>query len=167
MKLWKVAACLGAGALCVVTGGLAAPAVGAAIGSTFMGLSGAAATSAGLAALGGGALAAGGAGMAGGTLLVSAIAGSIGVGAMAVGATVAEGTKAKKENSELREKLKNSNQSEATKQQIIKQLNEKLERLKAELNAEKIKGDASAKKINSLEEQIDDLYYTIKYAQKA
>ena len=52
----------GAGAICFVTGGLAAPAIGSVIGSTFMGLSGAAATSAGLAALGGGSLAAGGAG---------------------------------------------------------------------------------------------------------
>ncbi|MBU3221041.1 hypothetical protein [Clostridium algidicarnis] len=83
MKFWKLAACLGAGTLCIVTGGLAAPAVGAAIGSSFMGLSGAAATSAGLAALGGGSLAVGGAGMAGGTALVSAIAGGIGAGAIA------------------------------------------------------------------------------------
>lgn len=65
MKLGKVLLILGAGAACVVTGGLAAPAIGAVVGTTFMGLSGAAATSAGLAALGGGALAAGGAGMAG------------------------------------------------------------------------------------------------------
>jgi uncharacterized protein HemX len=147
MKLWKVAACVGAGALCVVTGGLAAPAVGAAIGSTFMGLSGAAATSAGLAALGGGSLAVGGAGMAGGTALVSAIAGGIGAGAMAVTTTLAEGTKAKKENSVLREKLRNSNESEATKQEIIKQLNKKVERLQAELKAEKDKSNASAEKI--------------------
>ncbi|MFH5208110.1 hypothetical protein ACHIPZ_07775 [Antrihabitans sp. NCIMB 15449] len=62
---------LGAGAL---TGGLAAPAVGAAVGGT-LGLSGAAATSAGLAALGGGSLAAGGFGVAGGTLLVTGVGG--------------------------------------------------------------------------------------------
>ncbi|MBF6148034.1 hypothetical protein [Nocardia nova] len=62
---------LGAG---VVTGGMAAPAIGAAIGGT-LGLSGAAATSAGLAALGGGSLAAGGFGVAGGTMLVSSVGG--------------------------------------------------------------------------------------------
>ncbi len=54
MKIGKVLLILGAGAACVVTGGLAAPAIGAVVGTTFMGLSGAAATSAGLAALGGG-----------------------------------------------------------------------------------------------------------------
>ena len=52
-----------------VTGGAAAPFIGAAIGAA-MGLSGAAAVSAGLAFLGGGALAAGGLGMAGGTAVV-------------------------------------------------------------------------------------------------
>jgi hypothetical protein len=58
-----------AAALVGITAGLAAPAIGAAIGG-LMGLSGAAATSAGLAFLGGGALAAGGFGMFGGTVAV-------------------------------------------------------------------------------------------------
>jgi hypothetical protein len=52
-----------------ITGGLAAPVIGAAIGGA-MGLSGAAAISAGLAFLGGGAIAAGGFGMAGGTVVL-------------------------------------------------------------------------------------------------
>jgi hypothetical protein len=70
----------GGAVLGAITGGLAAPLVGAAIGST-MGLSGAAASSAGLALLGGGSIAAGGLGMAGGTALVSASAslGSLGL----------------------------------------------------------------------------------------
>lgn len=55
-----------------------APAVGGAIGSTFLGLSGAAATNAGLAMLGMGSLAAGGLGMAGGTLVVAAAGGLLG-----------------------------------------------------------------------------------------
>lgn len=46
MGLGKILAIVGAGAACVITGGLAAPAIGAAVGAT-MGLSGAAATSAG------------------------------------------------------------------------------------------------------------------------
>jgi phage antirepressor YoqD-like protein len=62
------------------TGGLAAPIIGGAIGTTFLGLSGAAATSAGLAFLGGGSLAAGGLGMAGGTTLVTAALGAGGAG---------------------------------------------------------------------------------------
>lgn len=124
MKIWKIAACVGAGALCVATGGLAAP------------------------------LAAGGIGI-GGTSLASAIAG--GVGSITVATTIAEGEKAKKENKELKEKLSNANESDAVKQQIIKDLNTKLERLKAELDAEKKKNDASKEKIKSLEEQIRDI----------
>lgn len=76
--LLGTAAVVGGGALCFVTGGLAAPAIGAAVGSA-MGLSGAAATSAGLAAIGGGALAAGGLGMAGGTAIISAVAAALGM----------------------------------------------------------------------------------------
>ena len=56
-------------AIIAVTGGIAAPVIGAAIGGV-MGLSGAAAVSAGLAFLGGGAIAAGGFGMAGGTVVL-------------------------------------------------------------------------------------------------
>jgi hypothetical protein len=57
---------------------LAAPAMGAAIGSTFYGLSGAAATSKGLALLGGGAIASGGLGMAGGVSVVTATGAALG-----------------------------------------------------------------------------------------
>lgn len=56
----------------------AAPAVGGAIGTSLLGLSGAAATNAGLATLGGGALAAGGAGMAGGVAVVTAAGSALG-----------------------------------------------------------------------------------------
>jgi hypothetical protein len=71
----------------VATAGVAAPAIGTAVGGT-MGLTGAAATSAGLAALGGGSLAAGGAGMAGGTALIGALGGLGGAG---IGALAASG----------------------------------------------------------------------------
>lgn len=71
----------------VATVGVAAPAIGAAVGGT-MGLSGAAATSAGLATLGGGSLAAGGYGMAGGTALIGALGG---VGGAGLGALIASG----------------------------------------------------------------------------
>lgn len=75
----------------VFTAGLAAPAIGAAVGGTVFGLYGAAATSAGLAALGGGSLAAGGLGMAGGTAVISAAGGLLGLG---VGAGAATGASA-------------------------------------------------------------------------
>lgn len=82
---WKVAGvAIAGGAIGWLTMGLAAPAIGAAIGGA-MGLSGAAATSAGLALLGGGSLAAGGLGMAGGTMLLA------GIGSVVGGATAAKG----------------------------------------------------------------------------
>lgn len=72
---------IGAGGIVgVLTAGLAAPAIGAAIGGA-MGLSGAAAASAGLALLGGGAVAAGGFGMAGGTAVIIGLGGLAGAGA--------------------------------------------------------------------------------------
>ncbi|MEV0297524.1 hypothetical protein [Nocardia sp. NPDC050710] len=70
----------------VATGGVAAPAIGAVVGSSLLGLSGAAATSAGLAALGGGSLAAGGFGMAGGAALVTGVGGLAGAGVAGAGA---------------------------------------------------------------------------------
>lgn len=73
---------IGAGGLGVATAGLAAPAIGAAIGSA-MGLSGAAAVNAGLAALGGGAISAGGLGVAGGTALIGGMGGLVGSGGAA------------------------------------------------------------------------------------
>ena len=73
-KIAKVSgAAVGSAALLGISAGLAARAIGGAIGSSFMGLSGAAATSAGLAFLGGGTLAAGGFGTVGGTCVVSAL----------------------------------------------------------------------------------------------
>ncbi|WP_216828596.1 hypothetical protein [Alkalihalobacterium elongatum] len=78
---WSIA---GTGAA-ILTAGLAAPAIAAAIGGT-MGLAGAAATSAGLAAIGGGAIAAGGLGMAGGMQILiggGALLGAVGGGSIA------------------------------------------------------------------------------------
>lgn len=57
---------------------VAAPAIGGAIGTGLMGLSGAAATNAGLAAIGGGALATGGMGMAGGAAILGATGAALG-----------------------------------------------------------------------------------------
>jgi hypothetical protein len=80
---YKVVIVAAAAIVVAITGGVAAPVIGGAIGAA-MGLSGAAAVSAGLAALGGGAIAAGGLGMAGGTAVL------IGGGAM-LGAGIAGG----------------------------------------------------------------------------
>lgn len=75
---------VGGAAAGLLTGGLAAPLIGSAVGGA-MGLSGAAATSAGLALLGGGAVAAGGLGVAGGTAIVVGVIGASGAGVGAAG----------------------------------------------------------------------------------
>lgn len=165
MKAWKVVACLGVGALCIITGGLAAPAIGAAVGSSVLGLSGAAATSAGLAAIGGGSLAAGGLGMAGGTAIISAVAGGVGAVTTAVATNAVEGAKAKKQNEELRSELKKSNIDNATKQKVIMQLNEQVKKLGKALAYEKARVDKSDERIRVIEEQLADVLETLKTAQ--
>ena len=167
MKLGTVLLVLGAGAACVATGGLAAPAIGAVVGTSMLGLSGAAATSAGLAALGGGALAAGGAGMAGGTLLVQAVAGGVGILGAGIASNAADGAKAKKQNTELREELRQQNIDSATKQKMILQLNQKIDILKKALSEEKSKTDRNEEKIKSLEEQLKKVVQTLEEAKAA
>lgn len=166
MKIGKIIGVLGVGALCVVTGGLAAPAIGAAVGGV-MGLSGAAATSAGLAAIGGGSLAAGGLGMAGGTAIIQAVAGGVGVLGSKIAFSAADAASAKKENRELRDELKKSNIDNATKQKVITQLNAKIDQLKNELQKERVKADKNEETIKIIQEQIDDLYETLKVARAA
>jgi hypothetical protein len=167
MKAWKVVSCLGAGVLCVVTGGLAAPVIGAVVGSSVLGLSGAAATSAGLAAIGGGSLAAGGLGMAGGTAIISAVAGGVGAVTTAVATNAAEGAKAKKQNEELRSELKRSNLDNTTKQKVIMQLNDQVEKLRKALAEEKARVDKSDERIRVIEEQLADVLETLKSARAA
>ncbi|WP_282781943.1 hypothetical protein [Nocardia sp. CC201C] len=85
----KYALLAGAGlGLGILTGGLAAPAIGGAYGALVLGYSGAAATSAGLAAIGGGSIAAGGLGMAGGAALITGFSGAVGAGAVTLAGKV-------------------------------------------------------------------------------
>lgn len=167
MKFGKFLCVLGAGAACVVTGGLAAPAIGAALGTTFMGLSGAAATTAGLAALGGGSLAAGGAGIAGGTAIIQLVAGGVGLLGAGIATNAAEGKKAKIENEELRSELSRQNLDSATKQKVIMQLNNKVEMLRDALAKEKKKTNYNAEKIMLLQQQLDDVLNTLEVARAA
>jgi hypothetical protein len=85
---WVAGGVIGAAAVVAPLAFFAAPAVGAALGSSMLGgsLTGAAATSHGLAMLGGGAAASGGLGMAGGTAVVTATGTALGG---ALGATTA------------------------------------------------------------------------------
>lgn len=72
------AATIGTAAVITPLAFVAAPAIGGAIGTGLMGLSGAAATNAGLAAIGGGAIAAGGMGIAGGAAILGATGAALG-----------------------------------------------------------------------------------------
>ena len=164
-KLTKALIAIGATAACVATGGLAAPAIGAAVGSSLLGLSGAAATSAGLAALGGGSIAAGGLGVAGGTLLVQAVAGGAGIVSAHIASNAIEGAKAKKENEKFREQLKKAKIDDATKQKIIIKLNEKINSIQTALGEEKRRTQCSEEKIKAMELQLDELEKTLCLAQ--
>ena len=77
---WVAGGSIGAAAVIAPMALFAAPAIGAALGSSMLGgsLTGAAATSHGLAMLGGGAVASGGLGMAGGTAVVAATGTALG-----------------------------------------------------------------------------------------
>lgn len=165
MKIGRLVGALGVGALCVATGGLAAPAIGAVVGSSVLGLSGAAATSAGLAALGGGSLAAGGLGTAGGTALIQAVAGGVGLVGSKIAFSAADASSNKKENKELREALKKANIDNATKQKVIIQLNKKIDELKCALKEEERKTNKNEETIRILKEQLNDVIETLKVAE--
>lgn len=155
--LVTLGAVAGAGALCFVTGGLAAPVVGSAIGSTFMGLSGAAATSAGLAALGGGSLAVGGAGMVGGTALVSGVAAGLGATGAGVGAVIHSGEKAKRENKDLTQKYQDVCKDEKAKQEIIKKQQVQIDELRKQVKELDKTAVDYHEKYENLMHQITDL----------
>ena len=155
--LLKLGGIAGAGALCFATGGLAAPAIGSVIGSTFMGLSGAAATSAGLAALGGGSLAVGGAGMAGGTALISSVAAGLGATTVVGGTVIASGVKAKRDNEDLKAKYQDMAKNNITKQEIIKKQQEEINDIKTIMkNLDESAADYK-EKYDNLKQQLDYL----------
>lgn len=152
------------GATCFLTAGAAAPAVGAFIGSTFMGLSGGAATSAGLAALGGGALAAGGGGMAAGAALVTASLTSAG----ALLGTLGMGTVANffRDSNKRFEEALYVQRNYAKAQEIIRQQEAKIRQLQQRLMAGKEKRNSDVVKIRRLEEAIDTLAKMIESNQE-
>lgn len=153
----RVGGALAAGAL--VAGGagfLAAPFIGATIG-TGMGLSGAAATSAGLAALGGGSLAAGGAGMAGGVLFVSAtgaaVGGAVGGGGVALFQLGSRQAQIELRKLELKFKvaLLQTQASQRVAQRFAVHLHDEVEALRAQLDEERRYSDDRSARITTLE----------------
>lgn len=143
------------GALCFFTAGAAAPAVGAFIGSSFMGLSGAAATSAGLAALGGGAIAAGGGGMAAGTALVTACLTGAGglLGALGMGTAANFFRESNKEFEQALYEQKDV----AKAQEIIRSQEAKIREIESELQEERDRSASNKQRIAKLEQAIEKL----------
>jgi hypothetical protein len=153
------------GAVCFITAGAAAPAVGAFVGSSFMGLSGCAATSAGLAAIGGGSVAAGGGGMAAGATLITTTLTASGatVGLLGAG-TVANFMK--DSNKEFEEAL-HQQKNFAKAQEIIKKQENKIRELKVKLADMRKQSDTNAKKIRQLSDLIEKLTAMVNVNKKA
>ena len=142
-------------AICAVSAGVAAPAIGALIGSS-MGLSGAAASSAGLALLGGGSLAAGGGGVAAGTAAVVATGAVVGGGGAAAALSVKENIAGAYDKKTLKAVIKKQQKDNLTKQQITENLIKAIETQKARLvELEKMK--VSKRDIASVKLQIANL----------
>lgn len=123
----------------LLTGGLAAPLIGSAIGGT-MGLSGAAATSAGLALLGGGAVSAGGVGVAGGTVVVAGVAGmgSAGLGAAGTWLRGAEADEVVVESAKLEVLfdyvIRRDEQADELQRVVVENLQRQIDQLVEEVN---------------------------------
>ena len=105
--------------------------------------------------------------MAGGTALIQAVAGGVGLIGAGIATNAADCAKFKKQNVELREKLKESNIDASTKQKIIVNLNKKIEELNKKLKEEKEKSDKNDEKIRILQEQLNEVYETLKIAEVA
>ena len=147
-------------AICAVTAGVAAPAIGAAIGG-MQGLTGIAAVNAGLAALGGGAIAAGGGGVAAGTAAIITAGAVAGGSAAAVGISVKENITAAHDKKKLQAAIKQQQKDNMTKQEITENLIKAIELEKDRLKQlEEL--HVSRRDIASIELQIANLL-----AQKA
>ena len=153
---------IGAAVVLGVAGFVAAPLVGAAIG-TAAGLSGAAAVSHGLALLGGGALAAGGAGMAGGMWFVGGAGATAGLLAAGGGAALYElgSATARGELVKLQITFKlgllDANRDMAKAQQVIANLVAQGDATRALLEEERRLNDDNAQRVKDLETTLKDI----------
>lgn len=153
---------IGAAVVLGVAGFVAAPLVGAAIGSA-AGLSGAAAVSHGLALLGGGALAAGGAGAAGGMWLVGGAGAAAGLLAAGGGAALYElgSATARGELIKLQITFKlgllDANRDMAKAQQVIANLVAQADATRVVLEEERRLNDDNAQRVKDLEATLTDI----------
>ena len=162
---------IGAAVALGVAGFLAAPLVGAAIG-TAAGLSGAAAASHGLAILGGGALAAGGAGMAGGMWLVTGVGVTAGLLAAGGGTALYElgSATARGELVKLQITFKlgllDANRDMAKAQRAITNLVAQADTTRRVLDEERKLNDDNAQRVKDLESTLTDIEETITWMQR-
>lgn len=160
------------GAVLLGTGAwLAAPAIGAALGSA-AGLSGAAATGHGLALLGGGTLAAGGAGMAGGMAAVAgagATAGLLGGGGgsllVMLGANAARAEIIKLQVNYKAVLLQDQAHTKKA-QEVIKRLEQEKRELRQTLDRERKLNEDNAGRVKALEATLDALARAIEWSRK-
>ena len=162
---------IGAAVALGVAGFLAAPLVGAAIG-TAAGLSGAAAASHGLAILGGGALAAGGAGMAGGMWLVTGVGVTAGLLAAGGGTALYElgSATARGELVKLQITFKlgllDASKDMAKAQRAITNLVAQADATRSVLDEERKLNDDNAQRVKDLESTLTDIEEAVTWMQR-
>ncbi len=159
---------VGSAVLFGLGGYLAAPLIGATIGSA-AGLSGAAATNFGLALLGGGSLAAGGAGMAGGMWLVASSGAALGAVAGAGGRMLFEigSARARHELLKLQVTYKltviDTQVGQIKAQEMLQELHGELEQLRRMLEEERTLNETNARRVKQLEATVDSLEAAIRW----
>lgn len=153
----KISGALAAGALVVGSAGyLAAPFIGAYIG-TGAGLSGAAAVNAGLATIGGGSIAAGGGGMAAGVMFIAgggaAVGGAVSGGGLAMYQLGARQAQIELRKMELKFKvaLLQTQGEVLVAQRFAQHLDTEITELKKQLDEERLYSDKRSRRITSME----------------
>ena len=148
-------------------GWIAAPAIGAALGSA-VGLAGAAATAHGLALIGGGSLAAGGYGMAGGMWIITGLSAAAGATTFST-ANVLTQIGVKATNMELmklqvyyKEMMLGSTAEQKKVEQIILELTKQKAELKTKHQYEKERNENNSHRIKGVEETIKAVELAIK-----
>lgn len=106
-------------------------------------------------------------GLATGKIASKGIAKGLGIVSTKVSDTFASMKRLKQENLQLREMLKKTTISEAVKQKVIVQLNDKISSLTNQLKAERERNQRNEEMIALLQAQLDDLAITLETAEEA
>lgn len=103
--------------------------------------------------------------VAGGKIVASGISSSVGKASTKLSDAMKRAKTLREENKKLREELKKTTVSEATKQNIILRLNAKISELTSELKREKTKNKQNEEMIRLLQAQLEDLERTMVVAE--